>query len=448
MSDRRTQIILSHADRRIPRYTSYPTAPHFSAAVTGTTYRDWLARLAPGTKTSVYLHVPFCHTLCWYCGCHTRATQRNAPVDRYLDTLEHEIALLGEALPRRLPLVHVHWGGGSPSLVPPERFAATMDRLRDLFDLGDNAEIAIEVDPRNLNKSFIAALADSGVTRVSMGVQTFDATIQAAINRIQPFETVARAVEMLQRRRIERLNMDLLYGLPHQTVDNAVATVRQLVALAPDRVSVFGYAHVPHMMKHQRLIDEAALPGAEERLAQADAIAGTLAEAGYVAIGLDHFACPDDALAVAQREGRLHRNFQGYTDDPADVLLGLGASSIGALPQGYAQNVTDIRSWHADVRDGHLPVARGIALTPDDRLRRDIIMRLMCDLAVDPGTIAAAHGLPVPAYDLVDLETEGVVVHDGSRIVIDPAFRTLARLVASAFDARLAAGTARHAIAV
>ena len=323
-----------------------------------------------------------------------------------------------------------------------------MDRLRDLFDFASNAEIAIEVDPRNLNEAFVGSLAENGVTRVSMGVQTFDSTIQAAINRIQPFETVARAVEMLRRRHIDRLNMDLLYGLPHQTVGNAVATVRRLAELAPDRVSVFGYAHVPHMMKHQRLIDEAALPGAEERLAQADAIADELVAAGYVAIGLDHFARSDDALAVARREGRLHRNFQGYTDDPADILLGVGASSIGALPQGYIQNIADIRSWHADLRNGHLPVARGIALTPDDRLRRDIIMRLMCDLEVDPKAIAAAHGLPVPTYDLDDLENEGVISHDGSRIVIDPAFRTLARLVAAAFDARLAASTARHAIAV
>lgn len=448
MTDRRTQTILAHADRRIPRYTSYPTAPHFSPSVSSATYRDWLGRLPAETRASVYLHVPFCRTLCWYCGCHTRATQSFTPVARYLDMIEREMALLADALPNRLPLAHVHWGGGSPSLVAPARFRTLMDRLDAYFDRADDAEVAVEVDPRTVDADFVDAMADCGVTRVSMGVQTFDPAIQQAINRVQTYETVAATADLLRCAGIAGLNMDLLYGLPHQSVESAADTARQLVGLAPDRVSVFGYAHVPHMMKHQRLIDESALPGPADRLAQADANAETLLAAGYVAIGLDHFARADDSLAVAQRAGRLQRNFQGYTVDPADALFGLGASSIGALPQGYVQNVADIRQWHAAVRDGHLPVARGVALTSDDRLRRDVIMRLMCDLAVDLDTVAASHGMAAPAFDLDDLEAEGVICRDGNRISLAAPYRTLARIVAAAFDARLAASSARHAIAV
>lgn len=448
MSDHRQQIILAHAGRRVPRYTSYPTAPHFDPAVNAKIYRAWLAALPETAPTSLYLHVPFCRSLCWYCGCHTRATRRAEPVARYLDMLDCEIDLLADALPGRMPLVNIHWGGGSPSLVPPDRFRSLMAKIRKRFDLSPDAEISVEIDPRTLELPFVDAMSASGVTRVSMGIQTFDPRIQAAINRVQSFESVVGTVEMLRTADIVRLNMDLLYGLPHQSVDSAAETAGLVAWLAPDRVSVFGYAHVPHMMKHQRLIDEAALPGPTARLAQADAIADTLHAADYVAIGLDHYAHRQDTLALAQRTGRLHRNFQGYTDDPAEVLLGVGASAIGELPQGYVQNVADIRRWHADLADGRLPVARGITLTPDDRLRRAIIERLMCDLAVDLDAVADVYALPVPIADLSQLEELGVVRRSGNRITIDETFRPLARVVAAAFDAWLADSMARHAIAV
>lgn len=448
MSDTRTEIILAHADRRIPRYTSYPTAPHFSPAVTGATYRGWLEAVPEGTPVSLYLHVPFCRQMCWYCGCHTRATVRNEPVESYLDKLELELDLLALVLPRRLPLVHVHWGGGSPTLVRAARFRGIMERLKRSFELAADAEIAVEVDPRVLQPDFVAAMAASGVNRASLGVQTFEKTVQAAVNRVQPYELVADAIARLRDAGIGRLNADLMYGLPRQTKENVTRTAERLIGLEPDRVAVFGYAHVPHMKRHQQLIDAAALPGPAERLAQADAMAAVLTGAGFQAIGLDHFATFCDSLAVAQRAGRLHRNFQGYTTDPAPLLLGVGASAIGSLPQGYVQNTADNAAWQREVLERRLPVTRGLRLDDEDRLRREIIERLMCDLAVDPAAIAARYGRAAPAADLERLAADGVVRLNGSRIVVEEAFRPLVRVVAAAFDARLELGGTRHAVAV
>lgn len=444
----RTDIILAYADRRIPRYTSYPTAPHFSPSVDGDTYRSWLSTIPAGTAVSLYLHVPFCRTMCWYCGCHTRATLKSEPVERYLDALEREIDLVASALPGRLPVVHIHWGGGSPTLVRGKRFMRLMEQIRERFDVRKDAEIAVEIDPRTLRDELVAAMAASGVNRASLGVQTFDERVQKAINRVQPWAVVEGAVKRLRGAGIEGINADLLYGLPHQSVASARNTVSQLLRLAPERVSVFGYAHVPHMKKHQRMLDEAALPGARERLATADAIADDLVAAGYAAIGLDHFARPEDRMAVALRSGELRRNFQGYTTDSAPTLIGLGASAIGSTPTGYVQNTAATGNWEAAIAEGRFATARGYALTPEDRMRRDIISRIMCDLVVDVDAVAAAHGLPAPTPDLSDLESDGVIHREGSRIMVSEAYRPLARVVAAAFDEWLGFGEARHAIAV
>ena len=444
----RTEIILAYADRRIPRYTSYPTAPHFTSEVDADVYRSWLAAVPPGMAASLYLHVPFCRTMCWYCGCHTRATLQSEPVERYLDALELEIDLVADAIGGRLPVVHIHWGGGSPTLVRGKRFVRIMERIRSRFEVREDAEIAVEVDPRTLRDDLVEAMAASGVNRASIGVQTFDAQVQKAINRPQTYALVAKAATRLRQAGIGGMNADLLYGLPHQTVRSAEETVVQLLELAPERVSVFGYAHVPHMKKHQRLIDEAALPGPWERLAQVDCIADTLAAAGYTAVGLDHFARPDDRLAVALRTGQLHRNFQGYTTDTAPVLIGFGVSAIGSLAAGYVQNTPATGNWEAAIRSGRLPVSRGYALRPEDRMRGEIISRLMCELSADIAAIAAAHDLPEPEPDLSRLERDGIVRREGSRIVVEESFRPLARVVAAAFDAWLSVGEARHANAV
>jgi oxygen-independent coproporphyrinogen-3 oxidase len=298
-----------------------------------------------------------------------------------------------------------------------------------------------------------AALATVGVTRASIGIQTFDERVQRAVNRVQTLETTQRCVDRLRGAGITALNVDLLYGLPHQTVASCEATVAAALELAPARFAVFGYAHVPAMKRHQRLIDEAALPDGEERLRQEQAIGDALLRAGYVRIGLDHYARPEDALARAQARGQLRRNFQGYTNDPADALLGFGASSIGQLPQGYVQNATGIREWTQSIERGELATVRGIALTREDRLRADIIERLMCDLRADIPAILHRHGFPPDFLDaeraeLGALAADSLVRIDRGVVTVPETARTLVRRIACVFDAYLRPEEGRHAVAV
>jgi len=438
---------------RVPRYTSYPTAPQFHAGVGGAQYRKWLAAQPRGTAASLYVHIPFCDTLCWFCGCHTKVVNAYSPVQAYLDLLFREADLVAGALSPEHPVTHVHWGGGSPTMLKPQDIAHLARHLRERFDFAPDAEFAIEIDPRGFTEETADALAEAGVTRASIGVQDCDPIVQHAVNRIQPEETTIRAVEMLRNRGINRLNIDLIYGLPHQTLAGMVRNVEFALSLNPDRLAVFGYAHVPHFKKHQQLISEKALPDERARLKQAVLVNATLAARGYVAVGLDHFANPDDPLAVAQRDHRLARNFQGYTTDNAPILIGLGASSIGSLPQGYVQNHTEVRAYRAAIDEGLLPVARGIALTDDDRLSRAIIERLMCDLEVDLGAMTERHNrtldaLAEPLKRLAPLLDDGIAHLDGSRLSVDPQWRIFVRPVCAAFDAYLGNSSAVHSKAV
>ena len=390
--------VSKYLSERIPRYTSYPTAPHFSAAVGPLTYRDWLRAIRPADRLSLYLHVPFCTTLCWYCGCNTSITRHREPIERYARTLEQEIIRVADLAGSRR-VAHIHFGGGTPAILGPELFHRIMTLLRERFDVEPDAEIAIEIDPRRLQPAMATALAQCGVTRASLGVQSFDLTVQQAVARVQSLDVTQRCAGLLRAAGIKAINVDLLYGLPHETVASCTATLHDALTLQPSRLAVFGYAHVPAMMKHQRVIDAAALPDGDERLRQEQAIGDTLAAAGYTRIGLDHYARPDDTLAQAQQTGRLRRNFQGYTDDPADALIGLGASSIGQSAGGYVQNITDIKGWRDRIEAGDLATARGLALTPDDILRSDIIERLMCDLRVDVPAVLQRNGFPAGYLD-------------------------------------------------
>ncbi|WP_416897163.1 MAG: oxygen-independent coproporphyrinogen III oxidase [Minwuia sp.] len=448
MPQARTDLILRHSERLIPRYTSYPTAPHFRNDFNEDQYRHWLAQIDPGRPASLYIHVPWCRTMCWYCGCNARATRNDKPVEAFLDNLLAEIDMVAASIPGRLRLQHIHWGGGSPSIVAPGRFEQVMDRIGQRFSIDSGAEIAVEVDPRQMTVPLAEAYARSGVNRASLGIQTFDVRVQLRINRLQPFDLVETAVERLRGVGIDRLNADILYGLPGQTVESAADTAARVVQLDPWRVSSFGYAHVPSMKRHQRQIREAELPGPEARLEQAEAIASVLAWGGYRQIGLDHFARTDDDLSRAQSDGQLRRNFQGYTTDASDMLIGLGPSAIGSFREGYVQNSPDLRHWMRSVEAGELPVARGRVLTPEDRMRRDIIERLMCDLTVDVGQVAHRHRLPKPDFDTSDLEEDGIVRRFGDRLIVDPNFRILTRVAAAAFDAYLAPEERRHSAAV
>ena len=448
-----TATLLAKYDRRVPRYTSYPTAPHFSPAIHAGLYAGWLRALPDDTALSLYLHVPFCARLCYFCACHTSVVHRQEPLISYGQTLLTEIDLVASAIGRRLPVRHVHWGGGTPSALPPDLMLAAMQRLRTRFAFRPDAEIAIEVDPRELSDESLAAVGQLGTTRASLGVQDFDIAVQQAINRLQDYALTADCAERLRGVGVQSINLDLVYGLPHQTVAGVMRTVEQALQLRPDRAAVFGYAHVPWMKKHQALLPEEALPGPLERFAQRQAVEDVIVGHGYAPVGLDHFALPDDSLAQAATDARLKRNFQGYTTDDAPVLLGLGASSIGSLPQGYVQDLPSIPAWRDSVRAGVLPVARGVALTPTDRLRRTVIEQIMCRHAVDLHAVAAEHSAdPASLMDaapaLQEMARDGLVAWDGYRIAVTPAGRPFVRSVAAAFDTYLQAGAARHSAAV
>jgi oxygen-independent coproporphyrinogen-3 oxidase len=452
MESHTDNAVTKYLNERIPRYTSYPTAPHFSAAVGPASYRDWLQALPDGARLSLYLHVPFCETLCWYCGCHTSVTRHREPIERYMLTLRQEIALVA-ALAGSRRVAHIHWGGGTPTIVGPEIFGSTMAMLRERFEIEPDAEIAVEADPRRLDPAMAAALGQAGVTRASLGIQTFDPTVQRAVARVQSLEVTRSCVDLLRGAGIEAINLDLLYGLPHETVATCQATVEAALTLKPSRFSVFGYAHVPSMMKHQQVIDAAALPDAAERLRQEQAIGDALVRAGYTRIGLDHYARPGDALSLARMNGTLRRNFQGYTDDPADALIGFGASSIGQLGQGYVQNISDTRGWRERIEAGELATVRGLAPTREDGLRAAIIERLMCDLRVDVAAMLRQKGFPEAWLDtelasLKPLAADGLARVECGVVTVPEAARNLARRVASAFDAYLDPTAGRHAVAV
>jgi oxygen-independent coproporphyrinogen-3 oxidase len=441
-----------YAGANVPRYTSYPTAPAFSPAVGESQYRGWLSAIPQGTGISVYLHVPFCRAMCLYCGCHTTVTARDEPIERYVDALEAEIELAGAAMPRGLLLRHLHFGGGSPTLVLPERMIALMARLRRHYTFTSDAEIAIEVDPRTLSAELAEVLGKTGFTRASIGVQSFDPVVQRAINRVQSFDVTQTAIDLLRGAGIKRINLDLIYGLPHQTVQSCRDTVSQALELAPDRFAVFGYAHVPAFKQHQRRLDEAALPGMDERLAQSQAIAASLREAEFAEIGLDHYARADDPLAEAWRTGALHRNFQGYTTDDAEVLVGFGSSAIGHLAQGYAQNTVLISDYLQRVAEGRLPVARGYALCEEDKVRAAVIERIMCDRRVDLDAVCGRFAWePTRIIDegyLAALEGDGLLARRGMVLEVTPAAYPLVRSVAAAFDAGLAQNRERYSRAV
>lgn len=440
-------------DMLVPRYTSYPTAPHFNDDVTADVYGRWLCELDPKTPLSLYFHIPFCDEMCWFCGCYTKIVKRYEPVSEYLDTLLKEIDLTADHLPGRFSAHHLHWGGGSPTMLTGPDWMRIMDKLRARFDFAKNAEIAVEMDPRTATLEYVKAVASAGVNRASIGVQDFDPKVQEAINRIQPFEMTRQVVDWLRDNAIDGINMDLMYGLPHQTEDGVLDMIDKTVEIRPNRIALFGYAHVPWMKSHQKLIKEEDLPDNQQRWTQFSRASDRLEERGYVKIGLDHFALPDDALAIALKNHTVHRNFQGYTVDDSPAMLPFGASAIGALPQGYVQNVLPLRDYARAVEAGEFPVQRGRALTARDKLEADAIMRIMCDLECDLDRVCADHAMPPDALDaglkkLAPMVADAIVAIDGRHIHLTAQGRPFVRLVASAFDAYLGSGQGRHSKAV
>jgi oxygen-independent coproporphyrinogen-3 oxidase len=444
-----TDHLIAVYDRPVPRYTSYPTAPHFHEGVDAGVMADWLRGLAPETPLSLYLHVPFCQQMCWYCGCNTQIVARHKPIADFADTLLAEIARIGDMLKaagHQRIVSSIHFGGGTPNSLDADEFERIMAALAHHFALEPDLDLAIELDPRTVSDEFLAAMRRVGVNRASLGVQDFDPVVQAAVNRVQPFDLVKECVAKLRANGIRSLNLDLIYGLPFQSVSGLRRTVAQAVELAPDRIALFGYAHVPWMKPHQRLLDEASLPDAYARFRQFEAAAQALAAADYARIGLDHFAKPGDALRVARDNHTLKRNFQGYTVDRADALIGFGPSAISALPQGYIQNAPDHAPWARAVSEGRLAVVKGVAVTDEDRRRRAIIEQIMCYGTVDLAAFQFDPALAMPA--LWPLIEDGLIHLNGSNLTVTERGLPFQRVVAAAFDAYLAPENKRHSRAV
>ena len=438
-------------DARVPRYTSYPTAPQFKPDVGNDNVSDWISAIPAGSSVSLYVHIPFCRRLCWFCACRTQGTQTAEPVGAYVGTLKKELALIKARLPDGVTFEHLHWGGGTPTLLEPQMIADLSGAIFDLAPLAEGAQFSVEIDPTEIDGPRLDALAAAGLNRASIGVQDFDPMIQEVIGRPQSYEVTKDAVDGLRSRGIRSLNVDLLYGLPHQTEARIADSVNKVISLDPDRIALFGYAHVPWMSKRQQLIPTEALPSPEARLKLYGLARDLFVGAGHEEIGIDHFAKPDDGLAVAHRAGTMHRNFQGYTEDKSPALIPVGASSIGRFPQGYAQNEPATSKYQERVRAGELAIAKGHVFAGDDLVRARIIEMLLCDFRADLGAVAAEHGTAVDEVvamaDGLDEALPGTITLEGNVLTILDDARPLARIIARFFDA-YDMSSARHSQAV
>ncbi|MEO8134815.1 MAG: oxygen-independent coproporphyrinogen III oxidase [Betaproteobacteria bacterium] len=432
-----------------PRYTSYPTADRFVPAFGAGTYAHWLGRSSVdgiGHPLSLYVHLPFCNTVCFYCGCNKIVTRDHTRSARYVRYLEKEIGLVGSLVGSGRSVSQMHWGGGTPTFLSRDEMLALSNAIDAQFERSDDCENSIEVDPRSVEPGMMAFLADLGFNRVSIGVQDFDASVQQAVHRIQSESETRRVIEDARTAGFRSVNLDLIYGLPKQTVASFDATIDQVLALDPDRVALYGYAHLPKRFKPQRRIVEADLPFADTKLQILTLAITRLTDAGYRYIGMDHFARPGDDLAVAQVEGRLQRNFQGYSTRAQGDLLGFGVSAIGRVGPTYSQNCKDLDDYYAALDAGHLPVAGGIVLTEDDVLRRGVIQALACQFRLSIDAIERAHGIDFSSYFAAELQELKKLEHDGlvklrrDCVEVTPKGRLLVRIVCMVFDRHLREG--------
>ncbi|WP_306047145.1 oxygen-independent coproporphyrinogen III oxidase [Nioella sp. MMSF_3534] len=425
-------------EAKVPRYTSYPPATKFSNDVDSGVYADWINTIPAGTRVSLYLHVPFCRRLCWFCACRTQGVRSDEPVRAYLETLKQEIRKIGAMLPEGVEVARLHWGGGTPTLLSDAMITDLAEELARAFPYSDGMEFSVEIDPNEIDAARLDALAGAGLNRASIGVQDFDPGIQKIIGRIQSYEVTRDAVEQLRARGIASLNADILFGLPEQNQKRISDSVQMLLSLSPDRVALYGYAHVPWMARRQAMIPTDSLPRPEERLELFETARRLFKWDGYQDIGIDHFAKPDDGLAVAARTGHLRRNFQGYTDDTCDVLIGLGASAISRFPQGFAQNASGTADYQKAVRAGELATGRGHCFKGEDRLRARLIEALMCDFHIDTAEIRRDFGIGdqqlEALYRTAEQAFPAMVTWDAKGFHVRQEGRALTRLIARAFD--------------
>ncbi|KUP91179.1 oxygen-independent coproporphyrinogen III oxidase [Tritonibacter horizontis] len=438
-------------DTKVPRYTSYPATPHFQADCGSDQFEHWIEAIEPGSQISLYLHVPFCRRLCWFCACRTQGTRSDSPVRNYVDVLKQELTLLTRHLPAGVTLSRLHWGGGTPTLLSPDLMTDLAERIFKVAPMAPGGEFSVEIDPNEIDAPRLDALVQAGLTRASIGIQDFDPQIQKTIGRIQPYDLTRDVVEMIRARGVHSLNADILFGLPHQTRGRMMDTVQKLLSLAPDRVALYGYAHVPWMARRQSMIPSDVLPNPQDRLQLYDAARQLFLWDGYQSIGIDHFAVPHDRLAVAARQGRLRRNFQGYTDDSAEVLIGLGASSISRFPQGYAQNTASTSTYNKTIRYEKFATVRGHVFTGEDRLRGRLIEALMCDFAISTKDILSRFTIEkhqlAALFDSVQSAFPGLLEVSETGLRIKPEAKPLTRVIARHFDL-YTQGEAGHSSAI
>jgi oxygen-independent coproporphyrinogen III oxidase len=424
-----------------PRYTSYPTADRFHAGFTAAQYVDALAtRGAAAQPLSLYVHLPFCNTICYYCACNKIITANRGRSAKYVRYLGHEIDIVSSLLEGERSVQQLHWGGGTPTFLAHEEMAALMKSLRGAFAFDADTEASIEVDPRKVEVGTIAFLRELGFNRISIGIQDFDPAVQKAVNRIQSEDETRTVIEAARAHGFGSVNADLIYGLPRQTVAGFSTTLDKVLELAPDRIALYGYAHVPHLFKAQRQIVAHELPGADTKLAIMQTAIERLTREGYLYIGMDHFARPDDELAVALREGKLHRNFQGYSTRPDCDLVAFGISAIGKVGPHYVQNVKTLDKYYEALDERRLPVMRGVTLSADDLLRRDAIQKLMCEFRLDFAALERKHGIAFSetfAPEIAALDTmvaDGLVELTADALDVTPRGRMLVRNIAMVFD--------------
>lgn len=435
------RFLPKYALETVPRYTSYPPATGFGEVDGESLWVSWMQALPATPKVSLYLHIPFCKTMCWYCGCNTTIPNKSERIERYLDALKHEIHHRAASLPSDAQIHHIHFGGGSPDMLSPDQFSHLMQEIRDACTLADNAEIAAELDPRGVTRALATRLGELGFNRASLGVQDLSEEVQKLIHRVQPLSVVRQAVQNLRDAGITAINTDIMYGLPAQTVARVEQTAHAVAELAPDRIAVFGYAHVPWFKKHQKAIPEDRLPGAQERFEQMLAASSVLETHGYQPVGFDHFAKPDDSMAIRTREGRLCRNFQGYTDDDYDVLMGLGASSISEAPGGYLQNQPDPARYAENRETGDTSFVRGLQRDSEDRRIAARIERLMCDFELPLNA-----DINIDALD--DVFADGLAEIQGDRLVIPKQARAYVRNLAARIDPNFIVRDQQHSRAI
>jgi oxygen-independent coproporphyrinogen-3 oxidase len=436
-------------DKAGPRYTSYPTAPMFHAGIGALDYASTLKRVADDdAPLSLYIHIPFCNTVCYYCGCNKIVTKQYDRAAPYLELLLKEIDQVADSLRDadggdcKRPVTQLHFGGGTPTFMSNDQMRVIMDKLRERFNFvaKDEGEFSIEIDPRECDEDTVRVLQEIGLNRMSMGVQDFDPIVQKAVNRIQSKEETMRVLLEARQHGFESMNIDLMYGLPHQTVETFDRTLDIIIDFNPDRIALFNYAHLPHMFMPQRRIDEASIPTPQEKLNILEHSINKLLDAGYVFIGMDHFAKPDDELTIAQQEGKLYRNFQGYSTQADCDLIGFGVTSIGYVGGGFFQNHREMEAYAQQVENGEFPVFRGYMLSDEDHLRRQVIMRLMCDFALDYSQFETEFGIDFKEHfadglsDLKEMSKDNLVELREDGLTVLPAGRLLIRNVAMTFD--------------